>query len=61
MAAEKFCLQWNDFQKNPSVAFQDLRDDVHFTDVTQAFDYGPQIDASLVPHSSYWKSDGDPV
>ena len=50
MAAEKFCLQWNDFQKYLSSAFQDLRDDVHFTDVTQACDDGPPIDAHMTSH-----------
>ena len=38
MANEKFCLRWNDFESNISVAFQDIRDDKDFFDVTLACD-----------------------
>jgi len=33
---EKFSLKWNDFQSNISVAFQELREDKEFFDVTLA-------------------------
>jgi hypothetical protein len=36
MASEKFCLKWNDFESNISVAFRDLRDDAELFDVTLA-------------------------
>jgi len=36
--SEKFCLRWNDFESNISVAFQELRDDKEFFDVTLACD-----------------------
>jgi hypothetical protein len=36
MTAEKFCLRWNDFEGNISAAFQELRDDKDFFDVTLA-------------------------
>jgi hypothetical protein len=35
-SSEKFCLRWNDFQENISVAFRDLRNDSDFFDVTLA-------------------------
>merc|ERR1711979_56850 len=34
--SEKFCLRWNDFESNISVAFQELREDKEFFDVTLA-------------------------
>jgi len=34
--SEKFCLRWNDFESNISVAFQELREDKDFFDVTLA-------------------------
>ena len=34
--SEKFCLRWNDFEANISTAFQELRDDKDFFDVTVA-------------------------
>ena len=34
MENEKFCLRWNDFEKNISSAFRYLRDDKEFFDVT---------------------------
>jgi len=36
MTSEKFCLRWNDFEGNISAAFQELRDDKDFFDVTLA-------------------------
>ena len=36
MSAEKFCLKWNDFENNISVAFRDLRDERDFFDITLA-------------------------
>jgi len=38
MESEKFCLRWNDFESNISSAFQELRDDKDFFDVTLACD-----------------------
>jgi len=35
---EKFCLRWNDFEKNISSSFRELRDDKDFFDVTLACD-----------------------
>ena len=36
VTSEKFCLNWNDFQKNISTSFQEMRDDVDLADVTLA-------------------------
>jgi len=36
MASEKFCLRWNDFERNISSAFKDIRDEKEFFDVTIA-------------------------
>jgi len=47
MDSEKFCLRWNDFEKNISFAFQELRDDKDFFDVTLACD-DEQIQAHKV-------------
>ena len=44
---EKFCLRWNDFESNISVAFRELRDDKDFFDVTLACD-DDQIQAHKV-------------
>jgi len=35
-SAEKFCLRWNDFETNISVAFKELREEKDFFDVTLA-------------------------
>jgi len=35
---EKFCLRWNDFEKNISSSFSELKDDKDFFDVTLACD-----------------------
>eukprot|EP00092_Neocalanus_flemingeri_P010567 GFUD01011383.1.p1 GENE.GFUD01011383.1~~GFUD01011383.1.p1 ORF type:complete len:292 (+),score=63.95 GFUD01011383.1:182-1057(+) len=45
--SEKFCLRWNDFESNISVAFRELRDDKDFFDVTLACDEN-QIQAHKV-------------
>ena len=34
MSSEKFCLRWNDFERNISGAFQELRTDKDFFDVS---------------------------
>ena len=47
MESEKFCLKWNDFEKNISHAFRGLRDDKDFFDVTLACD-DEQIQAHKV-------------
>jgi len=47
MGSEKFCLRWNDFESNISNAFQELRDDKDFFDVTLACD-DEQIQAHKV-------------
>ena len=47
MTAEKFCLRWNDFEGNISAAFQELRDDKDFFDVTLACE-NEQIQAHRV-------------
>jgi len=46
-AQEKFCLRWNDFESNISVAFRELREDKDFFDVTLACD-DDQIQAHKV-------------
>jgi len=47
MGSEKFCLRWNDFENNISLAFRELRDDKDFFDVTLACD-DEQIQAHKV-------------
>jgi len=37
-SSEKFCLRWNDFEKNISGAFREIREDKDFFDVTLACD-----------------------
>eukprot|EP00092_Neocalanus_flemingeri_P001417 GFUD01001513.1.p1 GENE.GFUD01001513.1~~GFUD01001513.1.p1 ORF type:complete len:332 (+),score=74.33 GFUD01001513.1:302-1297(+) len=36
MSSEKFCLRWNDFERNISSAFRDIRDEKEFFDITIA-------------------------
>ena len=43
--AEKFCLNWNDFQKNISSSFQEMRYDLDFTNVTLACEDKKQFQA----------------
>ena len=45
-SSEKFCLKWNDFQKNVSSSFQEIRED--FCDVTLAAEGNQQITAHKV-------------
>ena len=45
--AQKFCLRWNDFENKFSSAFQDLRENKDFFDVTLACD-DQQIEAHKV-------------
>jgi len=47
MGSEKFCLRWNDFESNISLAFRELRDDKDFFDVTIACE-DEQINAHKV-------------
>jgi hypothetical protein len=46
-STEKFCLRWNDFETNVSVAFRELREDKDFFDVTLACD-DSQVEAHKV-------------
>ena len=45
---EKLCLQWNDFQDNVNFAFETLRKDSDFTDVTLAYEDGQQLEVHKV-------------
>jgi len=47
MSADKFCLKWNDFETNISVAFKEIREEKDFFDVTLACD-DSQIQAHKV-------------
>ena len=47
-AAEKLCLQWNDFKENISLAFGHLRLEKEFTDVTLVCEDGQQVEAHKV-------------
>ena len=48
MSSEKFSLKWNDFEKNISGAFRELKDDADFFDVTLACDSEEQVSAHKV-------------
>ena len=48
MSSEKFCLKWNDFQRNASGFFGELRDDTDLCDVTLASQDNQQIKAHKV-------------
>ena len=52
MTAEKFCLQWNNFQKNIKSSFNELREDTEFTDVTLICKDKQKIEAHKVILSS---------
>jgi len=41
-SSEKFCLRWNDFESNISVAFRELREEKDFFDVTLSVGPGHQ-------------------
>ena len=45
---EKFCLRWNDFESNISVAFRELRDEKDFFDITLAVEDSHQVQAHKV-------------
>jgi len=47
-SSEKFCLRWNDFESNISVAFRDLREEKDFFDITLACDDSSQVQAHKV-------------
>ena len=58
-ASEKFCLRWNDFESNISVAFRELREEKDFFDVTLVSDDERQIPAHklvLSACSDFFKS-----
>ena len=46
--SEKLCLKWNDFQDNVKTAFQRLRADKYFTDVTLVCEDGKQFESHKV-------------
>ena len=46
--SEKLCLQWNDFQKNIKSAFENLREDKDFKDMTLVCEDGQQVEAHKV-------------
>ena len=46
--SEKLCLQWNDFQTNLKSAFQELRNDQDFADVTLVSEDGVHIETHKV-------------
>ena len=46
--SEKLCLQWNDFKENINSAFEKLREDKEFTDVTLVCEDGQLIEGHKV-------------
>ena len=48
MNSDKFCLKWNDFESNLSIAFRELREEKDFFDVTLACEDSSQIEAHKV-------------
>jgi len=46
--SEKLCLQWNDFQENIKSAFENLREDKDFKDVSLVCEDGQQVEAHKV-------------
>ena len=46
--SEQFCLKWNDFKENISMAFGSLKEDTDLTDVTLACEDGQQVEAHKV-------------
>ena len=46
--SEKLCLNWNDFGENFKTAFEELRRDKDFCDVTLASEDGQQFEAHKV-------------
>ena len=56
---EKFCLKWNDFQTNVLSAYNDLRNDSDFSDVTLVCEENKQVEAHriiLTACSPFFKS-----
>ena len=51
-SSEKFCLKWNDFQKNIFNSYQDLRKTSDFFDVTLVCDESHQVEAHRLILSS---------
>ena len=47
-ASEKFCLKWNDFQKNIVTYFQDLYKELDFSDVTLVCEEDYHIEANRI-------------
>ena len=52
MNSEKFCLKWNDFQKNVTKSFNELRSEEDFFDVTLISDDESKLPAHRVVLSS---------
>ena len=48
MNSDKFCLQWNDFQKNIVSSIQELRGEKDFSDVTLVCEDNQQVEAHRV-------------
>ena len=48
MTSEKFCLKWNDFQQNILSSYQDLRNEVEFSDVTLVCEEDHNIEAHKI-------------
>ena len=46
--SEKLCLQWNDFQENIKGAFENMRENNDFADVTLVCEDGQQVEAHKV-------------
>ena len=45
---EKFCLKWNDFQKNIGNSFRELQLSSDFSDVTLVDEEGQQVEAHKI-------------
>ena len=46
--SEKFCLKWNDYQKNLVTSYQGLRKDSDFSDVTLVCEENQQVEAHRI-------------
>ena len=57
MASEKFCLKWNDFESNISVALRELREEKDLFDVFEYAEYAEHADyanyAKYKEHAKY--------
>ena len=47
-SSEKLCLKLNDFQQDINTAFEAMRKDIEYTDVTLACENGNQVEAHKV-------------